>query len=63
MEIKAEGDDFWKLVYAIVVYDLPSAQGNYKVCFTESELEETRVSLLFDPEVTNLRVRGPRING
>jgi len=54
---------FWETVYAIVVYDLPGSQGNYKVCYTEEELEETRVSLLFDDSVTNFRVRGPRTNG
>ena len=54
---------FWETIYAIVVYDLPGERGNYRVCYTEDELEEIKVSLLFDPDVTNFRVRGPRVNG
>lgn len=61
--MEALKEDFWKAVYAIVVYDLPHCKCNYKVCYTEGDLEETRVSLLFDPDVTNFRVRGPRVNG
>jgi hypothetical protein len=52
-------DDFWKNVYAIVVYTTPEESNNFKVCYSESELDSLKVILTFDNSVTNLRIRGP----
>lgn len=52
-------DKFWESVYAIVSYRI-RGKDEFKVCFSEKELEEQKVLLFFDSDVSNLRIRGPK---
>lgn len=53
-------DKFWENIYAIISYQIEGKQ-LFKVCFSEKELEEQKVLLLFDSNVHDLRVRGPKV--
>lgn len=58
-EVIVNKDKFWESIYAILAYQIEGKQ-TFKVCFSEEELEEQKTLLLFDSNVHDLRVRGPR---
>lgn len=55
--------EFWSNVYAVIRYQRKnSAQARFEVCMTESDLEEKRISLLFDENIENIETVGGKAN-
>lgn len=58
-----ENNEFWSTVHAVIRYNRKnSSQTIFEVCMTETDLNEKRISLLFDQEIVNLEVLGGQDN-
>lgn len=58
-----ENNEFWSTVHAVIRYNRKnSSQTLFEVCMTETDLNEKRISLLFDQEIVNLEVLGGQDN-
>lgn len=50
--------DFWDTVHAIVVYTDREGNDRFEVCMDREKLEETKLLLTFNNDVSNVRIRG-----
>jgi hypothetical protein len=58
-----ENNEFWSQVHAVIRYNRKNSPMTlFEVCMTETDLNEKRISLLFDQEIVNLEVVGGQAN-